>query len=86
VRPAGAYLYHHVVHAMLLCGMRDRAAALIREYWGAMLRRGASTFWEVFDPRDEKLSPYHNHLINSYCHAWSCTPTWFVRKWLCASV
>jgi len=80
-RPAGAYLYHHVVHAMLLCDMRNEAVNLIREYWGEMARLGATTFWEIFDPADQKLSPYHNHLMNSYCHAWSCTPTWFIRKW-----
>lgn len=82
VRPAGPYLYHHVVHAMFECGMRDEAVALIRQYWGAMVHRGATTFWEVFDPANDHLSPYHNHLMNSYCHAWSCTPTWFIRKWL----
>ncbi|MFY2327547.1 hypothetical protein, partial [Klebsiella pneumoniae] len=20
-------------------------------------------------------------LINSYCHAWSCTPAWFIRQY-----
>ncbi len=82
VWPAGPYLYHHVVHAMLLCGMHDEATKLMHDYWGAMVQRGATTFWEVFDPTNDHLSPYKNHLINSYCHAWSCTPTWFIRKWL----
>ena len=82
IRPAGAYLYHHVVHAMLLAGMKQEAIELIGQYWGEMVKLGATTFWEVFDPADHKLSPYHNHLINSYCHAWSCTPTWFIRTFL----
>lgn len=83
VRPNGPYLYHHVVHAMLLCGMKQQATELIRHYWGTMVELGATTFWEVFDPANQKLSPYNNnHLMNSYCHAWSCTPTWFIRQWL----
>lgn len=80
VAPAGPYLYHHVLDAMLLAGLKKEAAALLRDYWGGMIQRGATTFWEVFDPRDDKLSPYKSHLINSYCHAWSCTPAYFIRS------
>lgn len=80
VRPAGPYLYHYVVEAMLHCGLNDEARDLLYSYWGGMAERGAKTFWEVFDPQNPLLSPYHNHLINSYCHAWSCTPTYFVRR------
>lgn len=79
VRPAGPYLWHHVVDAMYTCGRDDQAHDLLRTYWGAMLTHGATTFWEVFDPEDERLSPYDSHLVNSYCHAWSCTPTYFLR-------
>jgi alpha-L-rhamnosidase len=69
-----------VVEAMLACGLERDAVRLLRGYWGGMLRRGATTFWEVFDPADERLSPYGSHLMNSYCHAWSCTPAYFVRR------
>jgi hypothetical protein len=80
VRPGGPYLYHYVVEAMLKAGMQREADALLRKYWGAMVRRGASTFWEVFDPTDEHRSPYGSHLVNSYCHAWSCTPAYLLRR------
>jgi len=80
VLPAGPYLWHHVVEALLVCGREAQADALIRSYWGGMLKRGATTFWEVFDPSEEKLSPYGSHLVNSYCHAWSCTPAYFLRR------
>jgi hypothetical protein len=45
-----------------------------------MVEAGADTFWEVSDPSNALLSPYDNVLINSYCHAWSCTPTYLVRQ------
>jgi hypothetical protein len=80
VCPAGPYLYHYVVEAMLHCGLNEEARNLLYSYWGGMAERGAKTFWEVFDPQHPLLSPYNNHLINSYCHAWSCTPTYFIRQ------
>lgn len=46
-----------------------------------MIHKGADTFWEVYDPQNEYLSPYNFFPINSYCHAWSCTPTYFIRKY-----
>jgi len=79
--PAGPYLYHYAVEAIIACGMSAEAAALLRDYWGGMLDRGATTFWEVFDPHDAALSPYGNPLLNSHCHAWSCTPTYFIRTY-----
>jgi len=79
VRPVTPYLYHHVVDAMITCGMKDDASALIQSYWGGMVGAGADTFWEVYDPADPALSPYGTVHINSYCHAWSCTPAYFIR-------
>lgn len=82
IRPQTPYLYHHVVEAMWRCGMVEDARCILRDYWGGMLDRGATTFWEVFDPGDDYRSPYGSHLLNSYCHAWSCTPSWFIRRGL----
>jgi hypothetical protein len=79
VRPGTPYLNHYVMEAMLACGMKAEALALLRDYWGGMARAGADTFWEVYDPSNPALSPYKSILVNSYCHAWSCTPAWFLR-------
>ncbi len=78
-KPAGPYLYHYVAEAMLKAGMRKEALELTESYWGEMAKLGADAFWEVFDPKDHFLSPYGSHLMNSYCHAWSCTPSLFIR-------
>ena len=75
------YLRHHYIAALLQCGMRDKAIAEIKSYWGAMVDYGADTFWEIFDPEHPEFSPYGSRLINSYCHAWSCTPAWFIRQY-----
>ena len=73
------YLHHYLVEAMIRCGMKTEAFEHIKSYWGKMADLGADTFWEVFDPENQKLSPYGSHLMNSCCHAWSCTPSYFIR-------
>jgi hypothetical protein len=73
------YLYHYLAEAMLACGMDEEALALVRSYWGGMLDAGADTFWEAYDPDEPLTSPYGDIHANSYCHAWSCSPTWLFR-------
>jgi hypothetical protein len=78
-KPVAPYMVHYVVEALLASGMKDEADSLLHDYWGGMIRQGADTFREVCVPEDDFASPYRNHLMNSYCHAWSCTPSWFLR-------
>jgi hypothetical protein len=80
VRPNTPYLYHYVVEGMLACGMRREALDLVLSYWGGMIAAGADTFWEVYDPANPLSSPYGDIHINSYCHAWSCTPSYLFRS------
>lgn len=79
-KPVTPYMHHYVVEALQAAGLNDEASAHLHAYWGGMVKKGADTFWEVYVPADEKLSPYKSHLMNSYCHAWSCTPTYLLRK------
>lgn len=80
VRLQTPYMMHHYAEALIQCGKKEMALNLIKSYWGQMAEHGADTFWEVFDPDNASLSPYGNPLINSYCHAWSCTPAWLLRQ------
>lgn len=75
------YLYHHYVEALILSGRKDLALEQMNAYWGEMMKDGADTFWELYNPKNKKESPYGSNLVNSYCHAWSCTPTYFIRKY-----
>ncbi|SDW80271.1 family 78 glycoside hydrolase catalytic domain [Paenibacillus sp. CF384] len=85
IRPMTPYMYHHLIEALIVSGRKDKALEQMRAYWGEMARDGADTFWEVFQPADKNNSPYGSNLINSYCHAWSCTPTYFIRKYFAGS-
>ncbi len=78
-KPVAPYMVHYVVEALLKSGLNDDADSLLHDYWGGMIRQGADTFREVCVPGDDFASPYRSHLMNSYCHAWSCTPSWFLR-------
>ena len=79
---ATPYMYHHIVEALFEAGLRDEAVSLMKNYWGKMIDLGADTFWEAFDPSQPDYSPYGSPIVNSYCHAWSCTPVYLIRKYL----
>lgn len=74
------YMRHHFILALFKVGMKQQAIDEIKAYWGKMVEYGADTFWELFDPNNPSYSPYGSKIINSYCHAWSCTPAWFIRQ------
>ena len=74
------YMYHNYVDALLSVGAREEAYRVLTGYWGGMLDEGADTFWELYNPENPDESPYGGTIINSYCHAWSCAPAYFLRK------
>ncbi len=79
---ATPYMYHYIVEALFEAGLEEDAVKLMKEYWGMMIRLGADTYWEAFEPERPGASPYGSPLANSYCHAWSCTPVYLIRKYL----
>ena len=79
---ATPYMYHHIVEALFMTGLKDEGIALMKDYWGKMIEMGADTFWEAFMPDNTDYSPYGDPLVASYCHAWSCTPVYLIRKYL----
>jgi hypothetical protein len=81
VYPGAPYGYHYLIEASIKCGLNVEAKNRLIDYWGGMVKKGADTFWEVYDPNDEYLSPYNFYPMNSYCHAWSCTPVYFIHKY-----
>lgn len=80
VNPGTPYLKHYLLEALWHTGLKQQALQEMHRYWGRMADLGADTFWEVFDPLDPQLTPYGHTLIHSCCHAWSCTPAYFLLK------
>jgi alpha-L-rhamnosidase len=75
------YMWHHFIQALINSNRKSEAMVWMQKYWGYMVEKGADCFFEAFNPNDDFESPYGDHVINSYCHAWSCTPTYFIRKY-----
>lgn len=81
VKPFTPYMHHYVLEAMIKLGLRKEVKDYIKKYWGAMVALNADTFYEAFVPENLDFSPYGDRMMNSMCHAWSCTPSFFIRKY-----
>ena len=75
------YMHHYYIEALISCGAMDEALDVMRKYWGGMAKLGADTFWELYNPKNPDESPYGGTIVNSYGHAWSCAPAYFLRKY-----
>ena len=81
VRLNSPYAYHHYIQALIDVGLKEEAYEKMHSYWGGMIEKGSDTFWEIYDPKDPYVSPYGGLIVHSFCHAWSCTPSYFLRKY-----
>jgi len=71
--------FENQVH--MLAGHIENMVASIREYYGAMLDFGATTFFERFDEEqsgDEHYAMYGHPYEMSLCHAWSASPVYLL--------
>jgi hypothetical protein len=82
------YYNFYVIKAMAEVGHRQEALGWIRQYWGGMLREGATSFWEGYDPSWYK-EDFHSSLqadnlsgyFVSLAHGWSAGPTaWLMEE------
>lgn len=81
VKPCTPYMHHYAVDALFTVGAYEEAEQYIRTVWGGMVKAGADTFFEVYAGDNPDFSPYGDRKMNSNCHAWSCTATYFIRKY-----
>lgn len=71
--------YFKLYELMALCkvGKLETAQDYINSYWGGMMKLGATSVWEAFDPEkngDEHLEMYGEPYGKSLCHAWGSGP------------
>ncbi|MFC4598672.1 alpha-L-rhamnosidase C-terminal domain-containing protein [Cohnella hongkongensis] len=87
----GAFFYHIVLETLFAYSYREEALKEIRYFWGAMLDRGATTWWETFDPTLPECtvpSPYLGHTPTymqaaipvSFSHGWGASPTYLLSR------
>ncbi|WP_070040527.1 amylo-alpha-1,6-glucosidase [Robinsoniella peoriensis] len=56
----------------------------IRNYWGGMVEKGATTFWETYDPGEdekERYAMYGDPYGKSLCHAWGASPIYLLGRY-----
>ncbi|RZK40411.1 MAG: alpha-rhamnosidase [Pedobacter sp.] len=69
-----------------LCAMGEQAYVLkeMKSYWGGMLKLGATSFWEEYNPSkkdEEHLAMYGRPFGKSLCHAWGASPLYLLGKY-----
>ena len=66
------HMNYFLTESLFRNGKGSEAVGRIRDYWGGMIARGATTFWEVFDPS----APEDRQLDRmwSLCHAFCAGP------------
>lgn len=78
-RGYSTFMSYYILKALAECGRAEEAVASMKEYFGGMLSRGATTFWEDFDldwlkdsgridePTPEGLKDLHGD-FGAYCY------------------
>lgn len=78
------YFEYYELDALCQMGQLDKVMEQIHAYWGGMLKRGAVTFWEEYDPtvpQEEQYDMYGDRFGKSLCHAWAASPIYLIAKY-----
>ncbi len=78
------YMRFYELEALCILGEQDRVMKEIKAYWGGMLREGAASFWEKYNPEEkgvERLAMYGRPYGKSLCHAWGASPIYLLGKY-----
>ena len=65
-------------------GLQQQVTREMKNYWGGMLRCGATTFWEKYNPAEqgrEHLAMYGRPYGKSLCHAWGASPLYLLGRY-----
>ncbi|GAA0525731.1 alpha-L-rhamnosidase-related protein [Chitinophaga japonensis] len=78
------YMRFYELEALCAMGEQDYVRKAIKDYWGGMLRLGATSFWEKYDPKEkgaEHYAMYGRPFGRSLCHAWGASPVYLLGKY-----
>ena len=78
------YMRFYELEALCSLGMQKEVLKEMKSYWGGMLRLGATSFWELYNP-DEKgdahYAMYGRRFGKSLCHAWGASPVYLLGRY-----
>ena len=78
------YMRFYELEALCQMGEQERVLPEMLSYWGGMLKEGATSFWEKYNPADEgaqHLAMYGRPYGKSLCHAWGASPIYIIGKY-----
>ena len=78
------YFRFFELEALCRLGYLEEVLGRIKAYWGGMLRLGATTFWEEYDPEkplEAQNEMYGDPYGKSLCHAWAASPNYLLARY-----
>ena len=78
------YMRFYELETLCIDGLQTQVLKEIKDYWGGMLREGATTFWEKYNPEEtgmQHLAMYGRPYGKSLCHAWGASPIYLLGKY-----
>ena len=78
------YFRFFELDALCRLGYLREVLGEIKTYWGGMLKLGAVTFWEEYDPElplERQYAMYGDPYGKSLCHAWAASPIYLLSRY-----
>ncbi|WP_240410081.1 alpha-L-rhamnosidase-related protein [Flavisolibacter nicotianae] len=78
------YMRFYELEALCAMGGQDYVLQQMKDYWGGMLKLGATSFWEEYNPAKkgaEHYAMYGREFGKSLCHAWGASPIYLLGKY-----
>src|SRR5690606_31389645 len=75
------YMRFYELEALCALGEQPYVLNEIKDYWGGMLKLGATSFWEEYNPAKkgtDHYSMYGRKFGKSLCHAWGASPMYLL--------
>ena len=78
------YMRFYELEALCALGLQKEVLGEIKSYWGGMLKLGATSFWELYNPSESgeaHYAMYGRRFGRSLCHAWGASPAYLLGKY-----
>ena len=78
------YMRFYELEALCALGEQTYVTKEMKDYWGGMLKLGATSFWEEYNPTKkgaEHYAMYGREFGKSLCHAWGASPIYLLGKY-----
>lgn len=78
------YMRFYELEALCMLNEQSQVMKEMKAYWGGMLKEGATSFWEKYNPDEHgraKLAMYGRPYGKSLCHAWGASPIYLLGRY-----